>query len=146
MRIVLSTIVPALLLALPALAQDGTPQTAPGVYRAKSASDKAHSEAEFSALAYMRTAVAAQKTYYRKHKTYADSLAALAGSGSFTRRMAKPDRGDYLVHYKGKAQGYSLTLTPRHFDDLHRSFYVDQSGEFRVEEGKPATASSPPLR
>ncbi len=115
-------------------------------YQSKSAADKAHSEAEFGALAYMRTVVAAEKAYYRKHNQYAPSLAALVGSQSFTRRMSNPNRGDYTVAYKPNKDGYALTLTPQQFDAAHRSFYVDESGEFRAEDGKRATASSPKLQ
>ena len=135
----------AVALAINASAQTATPQTSWGNYQHKSAGDKANSDAEFSALAYMRTVVAAAKIYHRKHNAYPASLAALVGSGSFTRRMAKTDRGDYTVLYKARPQGYSLALTPRHFDPAHRSFYVDESGQFRAQEGTLATTSSPSL-
>jgi len=118
-------------------------------YQPKSQADKAHSESEFSALAYMRTAMTAEKLYYRKHNKYADSLSTLVGSGSFTRRMVNPNRGDYTVSYRARpaGAGYSLVLTPKQPDPDHRSFYVDQTGEFRVDdEGKPATEKSPLLK
>ncbi len=115
-------------------------------YQPKFAGDKARSEAEFSALAYMRTVVAAEKNYHKKHNRYADSLHELVGSGSFTRRMVSPERGDYSVSYRSTAEGYALALTPRQFDAAHRAFYVDQSGGFRVQDSDRATASSPPLK
>jgi len=118
---------------------------APGAYQPKFAGDKARSEAEFSALGFMRTVVSAEKAYHRKHNAYAGSLAALVGSVSFTRRMANPDRGDYHVAYKAKPDGYALLLIPRQFDAAHRSFYVDESGEFHGEQNRPATPDSPPL-
>lgn len=115
-------------------------------YQPKFAGDKAHSNAEAAALGYMRTVVSAQKVYKSKHGNYASSLAALVGSGSFTRRMAQTDRGDYTVNMKSKSQGYSLALTPKQFGAEHRAFYVDETGLFRVEDNKPATGSSPVLK
>lgn len=128
------------------LAAAQQPAAPPQTYQPKSASDKARSEAEFGALAYMRTVAAAEKAYYRKHNQYAPSLAALVGSLSFTRRMANPKRGDYTVAYKPSKNGYSLSLTPQQFDTEHRSFYMDESGEFRADDSKRATAASPLLK
>ncbi|MGA3209804.1 MAG: hypothetical protein ABSD20_00775 [Terriglobales bacterium] len=116
-----------------------------GSYQPKSDHDKARSEAEFTALAYMRTVAYAEKSYYRRHSKYAPSLQDLVGTGSFTRRMANPQRGDYAVHYHAKAEGFGLTLTPSQPDASHRSFFVDETGEFRTEEAGPATDSSPRL-
>lgn len=114
-------------------------------YQPKFAGDKARSNAEAAALGYMRTAVSAQKVYKQKHGKYATSLSTLVGSGSFTRRMAQNNRGDYVVSFKPKPNGYFLALTPKQFDVQHRAFYVDETGKFRAENEKPATASSPEL-
>jgi hypothetical protein len=114
-------------------------------YQPKFAGDRAHSNAEAGALGYMRTVVSAQKVYKKKHNSYATSLAALVGSGSFTRRMVDTKRGDYTVSFRPRTEGYVLTMTPHQFDAEHRSFYVDESGVFRGEDGAPATASSPML-
>ncbi len=129
-----------------ALSQD-VPATASSTssYQPKFEGDKAHSNAEAAALGYMRTLVSAQKVYKKKHNEYAKSLMALVGSGSFTRRMAETKRGDYGVSFKPRGDGYSLALTPINFDAGHRAFYVDESGTFRCEADKPATASSPTL-
>ncbi len=128
-----------------ALAQEPAPQTVPA-YQPKFAGDKAHSNAEAGALGYMRTVVSAQKAYKTKHDKYASSLAALVGSGSFTRRMQQTDRGDYTVNFKPIAEGYALTATPKQFDAEHRAFFVDQTGVFRAEDDKPASSSSPALK
>lgn len=114
-------------------------------YEPKFAGDKAHSNAEAAALGYMRTVISAQKVYKKKHNSYATSLAALIGSGSFTRRMVDTKRGDYIVSFRPRGEGYVLAMTPRQFDAEHRAFYVDESGAFRGEDTAPATASSPPL-
>jgi hypothetical protein len=114
-------------------------------YQPKSAHDKAHSDAEFSALAYMHTVVSSEKTYYRHRGKYAPSLQALVGAGSFTRRMTNPQRGEYTVSYRTKGEGFVLILTPRQFASDHRSFYVDESGGFHADPSAAATESSPRL-
>lgn len=143
-KVVAVAVIALFLIPTLAFAQDGTPAPA-STYQPKFAGDKAHSEAEAAALGYMRTVVSAQKVYKKKHNSYATSLMALVGSGSFTRRMAETKRGDYTVSFKAKAQGYALALTPVQFDANHRAFYVDETGVFRGEDSKPASASSPEL-
>ncbi len=141
----LATISLLLALGIPGLAQEPAPSGAP-VYQPKFAGDKAHSNAEAGALGYMRTVVSAEKVHKSKHGKYAESLAALVGSGSFTRRMQLTDRGDYNVSFRPKPEGYSLALTPKQFNAEHRAFFVDETGIFRAEDDKPATASSPVLK
>ncbi len=135
----------AFTLAAAGQAAQTEPQSAAGAYQPKFAGDKAHSDSEFTALAYMRTVAAAEKLYYKKHNKYAEALPSLIGTGSFTRRMVSRDRGDYIVTYKPKTNGYTLTLTPRQYDAAHRSFFVDESGTFRAADTAPATAASEPL-
>jgi hypothetical protein len=95
----------------------------------------------------MRTVVRAEKIYYKRHNEFASSLATLAGTGSFTKRMAHTtQRGDYTIHYRGKKDGYVLTATPQQFGPDHRAFYADEDGKIRVEEDKPAGSESPVLR
>ncbi|HTD22625.1 MAG TPA: hypothetical protein VK738_08225 [Terriglobales bacterium] len=103
----------------------------------------ARSDSEVKALAYMKTVLYAQNLYRKKHKKYAPSLMALVGSGSFTRRMVSPDRGDYTASF---ARGFSLQMMPKTQDSTHRSFWVNESGTIRAEEDKPATAESPVLK
>lgn len=128
-----------------ALAQQPAPSGAPA-YQPKFAGDKARSNDEAGALGYMRTVVSAQKVYKSKHGNYAESLPALVGSGSFTRRMQQTDRGDYTVGFHPKPQGYWLAVTPKRYDPEHRAFFVDDTGVFRTEDDKPATSSSPVLK
>jgi hypothetical protein len=140
----------ALLAALAAgLVAQTSPEPAtgvPGSYQPKSPADKAHSDVEFTAIAYLHTLAYAEKLYFRKHEQYPASLAGLVGSGSFTRRMAAADRGDYTVAYRLKRDGYAVTMLPRQFDAGHRSFYLDETGQIRVEDTKRATEDSPPLK
>lgn len=133
-------------LALLALAATLAAQQPQPVYKPKSPDDKARSESEFKSIAFMKTVLANEKEYRKKRGGYAPSLYALAGGGrSFTRRMARTDRGDYTVAYRGGREGFSLTLTPKEFAPDRRAFYMDSSGVIRVEEDKPATRESPVL-
>jgi hypothetical protein len=127
-------------------ALSGYAQTVGPAYQPKFAGDKARSQAEASALGYMRTVATAQKLYKRKHGQYANSLAGLVGSGSFTKRMTKTDRGDYVVSFKSKPDGYALVLTPRQFEASRRGFYMEEDGMIRAEETRSASAKSPPLK
>ncbi len=123
------------------------PQANPApAYQPKFAGDPAHSDAEAAALGYMRTVVNAQKIYKKRHNSYATSLHDLIGQGSFTRRMAKTDRGHYTVHFRSTGKEYSLALVPRQYDAAHRAFFVDHTGVFRAEDAKPAAKESPSLK
>lgn len=117
------------------VAQTGSPAATP-----------ARSQDESVTLGYMHTVVNAQKNYKKKYGQYATSLVALVHSGSFTRRMANPDRGAYTVQFRGKPEAYSLVLVPKQFDPDHRAFYVDETGKIRVGEDQPASAESPLLK
>ena len=115
-------------------------------YQPKYAGDPARSQSEFIALAYMRTVLFAQNAYRKKHQKFAPSLAALVGSGSFTRRMVNTDRGDYVGSFHPGATRFSMEMTPKRMDSTHRAFWVNENGYFHVEEDKPATADSPVLK
>ena len=61
--------------------------------------------------------------------------------------MAKTtDRGDYTVAFKGKKDGYVLTMTPKNVDAEHRSFYADEDGVIHADETKAADPSSPKVK
>ena len=119
---------------------------AQSTYQPKFPRDPARSDSEAMALGYMRTVMAAEREYKKKHAYYAASLPALVGSGSFTRRMINPQRGEYTVSFQGSKTAYSLAFTPARIDADHRAFYVDERNTIRVEEDKPATKDSPPLK
>jgi hypothetical protein len=139
--------------AFPAFAQDQPQSAAPAeagastAYQPKFPGDPARSDSEASALGYMRVVVRAQSQYNKKHDSFATSLTDLVNTGSFTRRMAKTtERGDYTVGFKGKKDGYVLTMTPKNLDAQHRSFYADEDGIIRGDETKAADASSPKVK
>ena len=136
-----------LLFATPLLAQESTPatasQTSGSTYTPKFRGDPARSDSEAAALAYMRVVVRAQKLFNKQYGHYATSLQELVHSGSFTKRMVNPDRGDYTASFKGKKDSYMLTMTPKNMDAQHRSFYADEDGKIRGDDSKPADSSSP---
>ena len=120
--------------------------TAPA-YQPKFPGDPAHSDAEAQALGYMRVVLRAQKLYKKRHDKFAPSLADLAGTGSFTKRMARAtDRGDYTVSFHSKKDSFSLAMIPKQYDPQHRAFYAEDDGIIHAEESQPATANSPRLK
>src|SRR5882757_6150953 len=92
------------------------PQTS---YTPKFKGDPARSDSEAAALGYMRTVLRAQKVYKKKNNKFAASLSDLVHTGSFTKRMVNPDRGDYSVGFKPNKDGFDLTLTPNQLDAEH---------------------------
>jgi hypothetical protein len=115
-------------------------------YTPKFPGDPARSDSEAAALAYMRVVIRAQNQFNRKNDHYATSLAELVHSGSFTRRMVDPNRGDYTVGFKAKKDGYVLTMTPNHMDSTHRSFYAEEDGKIHGDDTKAADADSPVVK
>lgn len=120
--------------------------TAQTAYQPKFPGDPARSESEAGALGYMRTVLRAQRLYNKKYGHYANSLAALVHSGSFTRRMVNTDRGDYTVSFHSRKDGFQLALTPKQLDATHRSFYADEDGLIHADEEKAASESSPRVK
>ena len=115
-------------------------------YKPKFPGDPAHSESEAGALGYMRTVIRAQKVYNRKNGSYATTLMQLVHTGSFTRRMAQTDRGDYKVGFRSHKDGYELTLTPKQLDTDHRSFYANEDGIIHADDQKAADENSPKVK
>ena len=115
---------------------------APG-YTPKYKGDPARSDSEFAALSYMRVVIRAEKLFNKQYDHYATSLRELVHTGTFTQRMVNPERGDYTVGFKGKKDGYILTMTPKNLDAQHRSFYATEDGKIHGDESKAADADSP---
>jgi hypothetical protein len=124
--------------------QAPAPQTPP--YQPKFHGDPARSDSEAAALAYMRVVLRAQRLFNRQYDHFATSLAELVHSGSFTKRMVNPDRGDYTATFKGKKDSFVLTMTPKNMDAQHRSFYAEDDGKIHADDTKPADASSPVVK
>jgi hypothetical protein len=112
-------------------------------YQPKFSGDPARSASEAAALAYMRVVLRAQHRFEKQYGHFATTLSELVHSGSFTKRMVNPDRGDYSVGFRGKKDSFILTLTPQHLDAEHRSFYAEDDGKIHADEQKPADADSP---
>jgi hypothetical protein len=121
-------------------------QSSATTYQPKFAGDPARSDSEAAALAYMRVVLRAQRQFNKQYKHFATSLVELVHSGSFTKRMVDPDRGDYIVGFKGKKDSFVLTMTPKQIDATHRSFYAEDDGKIHADEEKPADANSPVVK
>lgn len=120
--------------------------TAQTTYQPKFPGDPARSDSEALALGYMRTVLRAQRLYNRKNQKYADSLADLVHTGTFTRRMVPPDRGDYTVSFHPHKDGFDLLLTPKQIAPDHRSFYAKEDGVIHGDEEKAADENSPKVK
>jgi hypothetical protein len=128
--------------SVPALAL----QTPSATYKPKFPGDPARSDSEAAALAYMRVVIRAQRQFNKQYDHFATSLAELVHSGSFTKRMVNPDRGDYTVSFEGKKDSFILTMMPKQLDAAHRSFYAEDDGKIHADEEKPADAKSPVIK
>src|SRR5216684_6162522 len=84
---------------------------AQAAYQPKFKGDPARSDSEAAALGYIRTFLRAQKIYKKKYSHYATTLLDLAKTGSFTRRMAATDRGDYTVKFKSHKEKDKFEIT-----------------------------------
>lgn len=129
------------------------PSTQPSAtYHPKFPGDPARSESEALALGYMRVVLRAQREYKKRHGKFADSLEALAGTGSFTKRTAhSTERGDYTAsfrpHHEGpNYDGFVLTMTPKQMDGEHRSFYAEDDGIIHGDDQKAADLGSPKVK
>ena len=125
-----------------AIAAIAVAQIQPPPYTPRFPGDPAHSNAEAVALGYMRTVANAELLYKKKHGSFATSLHELIGHGSFTRRMATTERGDYTVKFHSTGKNWDLSLVPKTFDPDHRAFYMNETGTIRAEADKPADATS----
>jgi hypothetical protein len=130
-------------------AQDAPPAESPApsasqapTYTPKYRTDPAHSDSESNALGYMRVVMRAQMLFNKQYGHYATSLTQLIHTGTFTQRMVNPERGDYTVGFKGKKDGFFLTMTPRNLDPQHRSFYAEEDGKIHADESKAADGNS----
>ena len=126
-----------LLLTLCAWASPQAPQNGPA---------GANSPAEARALGYLHTIFGSQREYKKKHGAYAKTMAALVGNGSFTRRMATTDRGDYTVKFSSTGENFAIGMVPKTFDAEHRAFFINETGTVRFETDKPAGPQSEVLK
>ena len=145
--VLMTLIFAALLLTQPALAQQTLPaeQNAP-TYQPKFPGDPARSDSEAAALAYMRVVIRANRAFNRQYGHFALTLSELVHSGTFTKRMVDPNRGDYTASYKGKKDSYILTMTPKALDAQHRSLYAEDDAKIHADDSKPADGDSPVVK
>src|ERR1700676_1873855 len=121
-------------------------QTSTSTYQPKFPGDPARSDSEAAALAYMRVVIRAQRRFQKQYGHFATSLSELVHSGSFTKRMVDPQRGDYTATFQGKNDSFVLTMTPKNLDAQHRSFYAEDDGKIHADESKPSDGSSPVVK
>lgn len=131
--------------APPPASQTPSPAPAP-TYTPKFKGDPARSDSEAAALAYMRVVIRANRAFNKQYDHFALTLTELVHSGTFTKRMVNPDRGDYTASYKGKKDSYILTMTPKFQDAQHRSFYAEDDGKIHGDETKAADGDSPVVK
>ena len=126
----------------------GNIAAAQSAYTPKFPGDPARSDSEAAALGYMRTVLRAEKVYKKKNNHFAISLAELVHTGSFTRRMVNPDRGDYTVGFRAHKDKdrFELTMTPKQMDAEHRSFYAAEDGVIHADEQGAASERSPVVK
>lgn len=118
-----------------------------GTYKPKFPGDPARSESEAQALGYMRVVLRAEHEYKKRHGKFAESLESLAGTGTFTKRMAhSTERGDYTASFRPNHDGFVLTMTPKHMDAEHRSFYAEEDGVIHGDDQKAADEDSPKVK
>ena len=118
-----------------------------GTYQPKFPGDPARSESEAQALGYMRVVLRAEHEYKKRHGKFAESLESLAGTGTFTKRMAhSTERGDYTASFRPNHDGFVLTMTPKHMDADHRSFYAEEDGVIHGDDQKAADLDSPKVK
>jgi hypothetical protein len=142
-------IIASLVLTANALYAQTTPSSAQApstTYQPKFRGDPARSDSEAAALGYMRVVIRAQHQFQKQYGHFAKSLADLVHSGTFTKRMVDPNRGDYTAGFKGKDDSYIFTMTPKQLDAQHRSFYAEDDGKIHADEEKPADANSPVVK
>jgi hypothetical protein len=129
-----------------------SPAQPSATYQPKFPGDPARSESEAQALGYMRVVLRAEREYKKRHNKFADSLESLAGTGSFTKRMARTtERGDYTAsfrpnHDRANHDGFVLTMTPKQMDTEHRSFYAEEDGAIHADDQKAADMDSPKVK
>jgi hypothetical protein len=120
----------------------------PVAYTPKFPGDPARSESEAQALGFMRVVLRAQREYKKRHDKFAESLEALGGTASFTKRMAQhsSDRGDYTASFRTHKDGFVFTMTPKQLDSEHRSFYAEDDLVIHADDQKAADEDSPKIK
>ena len=122
--------------------------TPPGepTYKPKFPGDPARSDSEAAALGYMRVVLRAQRQFNKQYDHFATTLGELVHSGTFTKRMVDPHRGDYTASFQGKKDSFVLTMTPKQLDASHRSFYAEDDFKIHADESKAADENSPVVK
>lgn len=111
----------------------------------------------------LQTINTAAVTYRQQYGAYPPNLQALGsprkgeseaakGSGLIDDVLASGGKSGYIFEYrhlearsKSQSDGYEVTATPIVRKPDQAYYFTDQTGVVRMEFGRPATASSPPI-
>ena len=123
------------------------------------------SSGETQFVGNLRTINTANLTYFSTYseRGFAPSLKALGGplgqeasAGAaqlIDDVLANGEKSGYRYTYRafdhdgdGRFEAYGVNADPLEEPGVRRHFYSDQSGVIRFEQGRPATANSPPLQ
>ena len=103
---------------------------------------------EASAISSVRTLVSAEETYRSRFGQYGAGTALTGASLVDTTLMATTGKSGYVMAVASPtATGYAITAVPvTHGTTGDRSFYADQTGVIRSNEGATASATGSPIQ
>jgi hypothetical protein len=100
-----------------------------------------------AAVQALRDINTAQAAYLQRNRRYALSYDELLDSHLLKGDPSKSASGyDINMHPSPDAESYTAVASPLSRSAEVKSFYMDKSGIIRVERGKEATPSSPPIQ
>ena len=89
---------------------------------------------------------AAQANYQHRTRRYALSFDELVDQHLLTQDPSKGVSGyEISLHPSADAESYTIVANPESSGANAKHFFTDKSGVIRVEQGKDASASSPPI-
>ena len=99
-----------------------------------------------AAVKYLHDVNAAQADYQHRTRRFALSFDELHDAHLLDQDPSKAATGyEISLHPSADAESYILVATPSSATPNVKYFYTDKTGIIRVEQGKEATASSPPI-
>lgn len=99
-----------------------------------------------AAVKTLREINGAQATYLQRNRRYALSFDELRDSHLLEQDPSKTANGYGIsLHPAADAESYTVVAVPASPAANVKYFYTDKSGVIRVDQGKDATSSSPPI-
>jgi hypothetical protein len=88
----------------------------------------------------------AQSFFFKRNRRYALTLDELVESRDLKTEPTAAETGyGFTLRPAADAQTYRMTVTPSSSSATARHFFTDQTGTIHAEQGKDATAASPPV-